>query len=212
MPRILPFVPAPLESGRGAGYVGPSMKGDCMHPSIRPIAAGGGACAGWRPQAGFTLIELMVTLAVIAILALVAVPATQSLVNGNRLAGVTGDLTAAVQLARSEAIRRSARVTMCRSEDGSTCANGTDWDRWIIIGRDNATGRNDIIRDVTVAAPVRVVGPDDGLVFRSSGILDEEERLVVCIDTSNPADNRRSITVLISGAITAGRESGDCPP
>jgi type IV fimbrial biogenesis protein FimT len=43
--------------------------------------------------AGFTLIELMVTLAVVGILAMVAAPAMTSLINGNRLAGMTGEMT-----------------------------------------------------------------------------------------------------------------------
>ena len=182
--------------------------------SCRLVLAGNARCAPRRLQvAGFTLIELMVTLAVIAILAVVAVPATQTLVNGNRLAGTTGELTSALHLARSEAVRRSARVTMCRSSDGATCAAGANWERWIVVGRDNVTGTDEVMRDETVAGPMQVSGPAAGIVFRPSGLIAGEERLTACVPTTNPEDNQRVITIMVSGTTRADRANGGgaCP-
>lgn len=163
---------------------------------------------------GFTLVELMVTLAVLGIVALVAVPGMQALVNNNRLTGMAGEMSAALQLARSEAIRRNAPVTVCGSADGTTCADTTAWDRWIVIGPDNAAGTVDVIRDSAVAGSVEINGPEDGIVFGPSGLTNGAATLTVCIPTTNPAQNQRDINVLISGSITNTTPtggSGTCP-
>lgn len=78
---------------------------------------------------GFTLIELMVTIAVLAILLAVAIPSYQTFVMNSRMASQTNDLITALSLARSEAVKRAANVTVCASSDGATCTGGwaTGW-------------------------------------------------------------------------------------
>lgn len=61
---------------------------------------------------GFTLIELMVTIAVLAIVLGIAVPSFQDFVRKNRLVATTNNLVSALAMARSEAIKRAARVTV----------------------------------------------------------------------------------------------------
>lgn len=166
-----------------------------------------------RSASGFTLIELMVTLAVLGILAAVGVPAMQALINANRLAGATGELTSALQLARSEAVRRGARVNVCRSADGSTCNNGsTDWSSWIVVGPDVESGNTEVMRNETVAAPASLTGPAQPIEFRPSGLIGAEATLRVCIPTSNPQENVRVVTVLVSGTpvVTRANGSGGC--
>ncbi|WP_169447721.1 GspH/FimT family pseudopilin [Luteimonas mephitis] len=150
---------------------------------------------------GFTLIELMVTLAVAGILAAIAVPSMTGLLNANRLSGASGEVTATLQLARAEAIRRNARVTVCASNDGLTCANSGTWARWIVLGADNSAGANEVIRDQTPSGSVQIIGPAAGIVFRPSGIIDAQATVTACVPVSNPAQNQRVITVMISGSL-----------
>jgi type IV fimbrial biogenesis protein FimT len=173
----------------------------------RSIVPGRGRGArAQAPAPGFTLVELMVTVAVVGILAAIAVPAMTSLVNGNRLAGATGELTASLQLARSEAIRRSAPVTICGTTDGVACS--ADWSRWMIRGRDNVTGTTDLIRDSVAATSVQVSGPAAGIVFRPSGLTDAGQQLTVCVPTDSPEQNQRVVTVMISGNVVTTKSSG----
>jgi type IV fimbrial biogenesis protein FimT len=101
-------------------------------------------------QGGFTLIELMVTVAVAALLMGLAVPSLWSIIQDNRLTAQSNDFLSDIRLARSEAIKRSRRVTMCRCKSDTagtgkckennrgkfTCFKNADynWDQgWIVF-------------------------------------------------------------------------------
>lgn len=64
-------------------------------------------------ETGFTLVELLITIALIAILAGIAVPGFSDLVRENRLTTLTNNLNAALRLARGEAIKRNQRLALC---------------------------------------------------------------------------------------------------
>ena len=84
-------------------------------------------------SAGFTLYELMVTLAVAAIIISFGVPSFQSLVQDNRAVTHTNDLVTALNYARSEATRRGAPIDVCASTDGAACSGANDWTvGWIV--------------------------------------------------------------------------------
>ncbi len=84
---------------------------------------------------GVTLVELVTVLAVLGVLATLAAPGfTGLLLDARRTAGVNA-LVGAVQLARSEAIKRARPVTLCRTVDGMHCAGGgDDWSGgWLVF-------------------------------------------------------------------------------
>ncbi len=66
-----------------------------------------------RENLGFTMIELLVTIGIVGILAALAVPNFQSSLHKNRAMGFANDLSAALNMARSEAIKRGQSVTVC---------------------------------------------------------------------------------------------------
>lgn len=86
----------------------------------------------YRRSHGFTMIELMVTLAVFGILLAVGVPSFNNFMVNARTSALTNDFTSAVNLARSEAVKRATQVTVCPSEDGTECS-GAWTDGWIAI-------------------------------------------------------------------------------
>jgi len=85
-------------------------------------------------QGGFTLLELMVTVAMAAIVLTTGVPGFQTIVKNNRLTTATNGLVGALGLARSEAVKRGVRITVCKSADGAACISTGDWSQgWIVF-------------------------------------------------------------------------------
>lgn len=97
-------------------------------------------------QAGFTLIELMITLVIAAIIMTIAVPSFLTTIQSSRLTTQVNDLAADISLARSEAIKRGVRVGLCRSANPSagtpTCGGSSNtWSTgWLIYADDDADG------------------------------------------------------------------------
>lgn len=82
---------------------------------------------------GFTLYELMVTLAVAAVIVSFGVPGFSSMVQNNRAVTHSNDLITALNLARSEATRRGVAIEVCSSTNGAACSGSTDWSTgWIV--------------------------------------------------------------------------------
>ena len=99
-------------------------------------------------QRGFTLVELMVVIAVIAVIAGIALPSFRDLTRRSQLTSAANELSAAIQAAKMESIRTNSKVELCPSTDGSTCA-GSNWRRFIV--RSVRSGVTTVIRDVTLA-------------------------------------------------------------
>lgn len=78
-----------------------------------------------RFSSGFTLVELMVTLSILAILSTLAAPSFLQTIASSRLTSATNDLYASLVQARADAVRQGKRVTVCVSSNGSSCDAGT---------------------------------------------------------------------------------------
>lgn len=188
------------------------------------------AAVGVRTS-GFTLVELMVTLAVAAILMAIATPSFTSLINSNRLSGGANELVAALQTARMEAVRRNARVLVCRSENSQTCAGAGDlWPAWLVFVDVDADGVLDanepVLRVGNAHSAVQVRASPaltvDRLLFRPDGFARNSATphgslltasFAVCLPTGRPAENMRIVSIASGSRIStsAGNGAGLCP-
>ena len=116
---------------------------------------------------GFTLLELMVAVAVLAILLGMGVPAYNDSIRNNQIAATSADLISALSLARNEAMKRGMRVSVCAAANPDACAAGTDWSNgWIVFV--DSFGASGVINEGDVplqswAAPARGVSVVSGL-------------------------------------------------
>lgn len=98
---------------------------------------------------GMTFIELLVTLSIATILMTLAVPAFDSMLQTNRFATFSNSFLLHLNLARSEASKRNARVALCKSADGSTCTTSGNWSQgWIVFHDVNNNAQVDTGEDV----------------------------------------------------------------
>jgi type IV fimbrial biogenesis protein FimT len=188
-----------------------------MPASRQPVGLGKPARLFGVPQeCGFTLIELMVTVAVLAVLIAAATPNIISVINSNRLTTHANELVASLQQARMEALRRNASVTVCRTTNGAACDAGAgNWTGWLTV----AAANGEVLRSSTAKAPVQISSPASSITFRADGLAWDAAGLVanditVCIPTANPATNKRVVSIGTGSRIstvTAGNGNGVCP-
>jgi type IV fimbrial biogenesis protein FimT len=106
-----------------------------------------------RRHSGFTLIELMVVIALIAVLSAVAVPSMQKMLKTNRVQTEASSFVSDLMLARTEAVKRGQNVSVCVSSDGATCLGSNTWQSGWILFSDSAGACSG---PTSPAVPIRV--------------------------------------------------------
>ncbi|MDF3931081.1 GspH/FimT family pseudopilin [Pseudomonas citronellolis] len=143
-----------------------------------------------KEMAGFTLVELMVVVAIIAIMASIGFPSFRSMLLDNRLSNTTNTLLGALQLARSEAVMQKTSISACAANsDRNACANGTDWSNGAIISRGTA-----IIRVIApVSGDITVTSSASSITYAADGTT---TAATITISDARPASRQISINAI----------------
>jgi type IV fimbrial biogenesis protein FimT len=105
--------------------------------------------------AGFTLLELLITMAVAVILLTIAIPSFRYVTNANRISAEVNGLVGDLQFARAEAVKEGRYVSVCASSDKQTCSGSTAWESgWIVFV--NASNSSAVTTGVAESPVLRV--------------------------------------------------------
>jgi type IV fimbrial biogenesis protein FimT len=161
------------------------------------------------PVTGFSLVELMVTVAVLAVLLAMAAPTFNQTILSYRLSSFANDLVGSTLLARSEAIKRNTVVTLCVSIDGSTCGAGTGgWEQgWIV-----RSGADVLQQRQALPTGIRMSSATTTVNFQPTGLGATQATVTVCRATPNVGNEERVVTINATGrAAVTKTTSGICP-
>ena len=164
---------------------------------------------------GFSLIELMVTIAIAAILAGVAAPQMTKMMNANRIQSAASALQGDMMYARTEAIKRGTAVSLCPSSDGSSCLTANTWHSgWIVFtdttGNGTVDGTDTVLKvraamtggNTIAAAPQPAI---NGVIFTREGFTSNLGASAVsfALHTSdNYASATRCVMVTFGGSMS----------
>jgi len=164
-----------------------------------------------RNPAGFTLYELLMTLALAAAILAFGLPSFGSIVAGSRLRAESNALFESVFLARKESIVRRRAVSLCPSLDGQSCDPLNDWSsgwiRFVNTDRDDPPVRDPdeaILRYHKVKPGTLIVANRRGFTLRSTELRATNGTLILC-DTAGRAAPR-AVIVSYSGRPRVARE------
>ena len=183
-------------------------------PYRAPSAGLRGTCIGpTRGAAGFTIIELMIVMVILGALITIAAPSLRTMIVGNAVRSVTGDLLSDIAMSRSEASKRSQRVVLCASTNQNTCTGASSWALgWISFvdadhnGQRDTVGPNEPLLRVKEAAPTSVqvnTSPAgvSNIRFRSIGVIDAAKTITLCPAQTGSGASGRTITVNALGRV-----------
>ena len=113
-----------------------------------------------RRPTGFTLLELLVVVAIGGVLAAVAVPSMHAMLNAQKAASFVNVFVASLHLARNEAIKRNARAVLCKSATGQSCTSSGGWEQgWILFHDANNNAQLDAGEQVVQRQGKVAIGP-----------------------------------------------------
>ncbi|NIK38316.1 type IV fimbrial biogenesis protein FimT [Xanthomonas arboricola] len=168
----------------------------------------------FRRSTGFTLVELIIAIAVLAILLTIALPSFRGVIRSNRVASSANETLGLLSLARSEAIRNRRGGGVCGSASGTACDNnwGSGMLAWADTDGDGAfKGGDTVLRFVSIDPSLSNSGPFGATIAfdgRGRRLASTNQQITLQPTTCDGQALRRTLVVNGAGQITS--QKGTC--
>lgn len=171
----------------------------------------------WLTIHGFTLIELMVTISIMAIIAGIALPSYQNLIENTELRTASQAFYGSLVLARSEAVKNNQPVAMCKSSNGTSCAGSGNWEAgWLIYidaDADNTLDNDEEILESSASLNGPTIRATDAnlhqVVYQADGTHRVAVNFNVCID--DDVSRGSQIAIGLTGRPSTEKGASACP-
>lgn len=153
-----------------------------------------------KTKYGFTIIEIMLTVAIAGILAAIALPGYNTMVKNNCMTNSANTFVTNMQLSRSEAVKRRQSIRMTSINGAGSNEWGAGWTIWQDADGDTVLDAGEEIRreDINCGAmTMDETGDDTEFVYKPTGFIDSGATIDICDDRT--AERGRQITILLSG-------------
>lgn len=165
-------------------------------------------------SSGFSLLEFLVAIIILVILITIAMPNFRAVLQNNRTQSLANELVSALNLARSEAIKRGISVSLCAAADSTLSSCGSNWNNgWLVFTNPNEDASFDnntseiLLRTQQIIGPGYAISntPSSGVAtYTSTGFpLSTTGNMVFTINASGcTGNNNRNVTISTTGRIT----------
>ncbi|CAB9494695.1 GspH/FimT family pseudopilin [Alteromonas macleodii] len=163
-------------------------------------------------QKGLTLLEMLVAVAVLAIILTTVAPSIQSVLIKNRITSDINNLSAVVQRARFTAVDEQASVVLCPTENYTACTSSWKKAKMVFVDK-NGNGSRDNNEALIVASdPLNsanaIYGVTGSLTFDEQGAIDTAATITLC-PKDNDADYASALLLSLYGRISIAVDSDD---
>jgi type IV fimbrial biogenesis protein FimT len=163
-----------------------------------------------KQQKGVTLVELMITVSIVAIILTFVGPSIQSILIKNRVVAEINETSSLIQYARHHAIDEQAQVVVCPSADYSICS--TDWNdpKIVFIDEDDNAIRSDseelLVTIGATSSTSLMTNTTDIIKFTGTGEANETTEILLC-HKDGKAEYARSLSVTLQGRVKMSSDS-----
>lgn len=161
---------------------------------------------------GLSLLELMITVAIAAILLTIGAPSLQTLLQQNRVIAAVNDISSAARSARFHAIDKEQTIVLCATSNYTACS--TDWTqaKMVFVDTDDNSARDANEQLLMATDPtgsgIEITGIGNAVIFTPDGSVSQSGSIIVCPSSGN-VKSASAVLISLYGRIAVATDSNN---